>query len=79
MRLDEAFGKLKVHELRLHKRNSRDEDQVLLSRVLNMSKKDQRGSSSSVRGQGRKRKGKGCGNETNGEKKKKFDKSNVRC
>ena len=53
MRLKEAFGQLKVHELRLQERNSRDEEQELLSRTFNMSKKDQRGSSLSVRGQGK--------------------------
>ena len=50
MRLEEAFGQLKVHELRLQERNSRDEEQALLSRAFNMSKKDQKGSSSSGRG-----------------------------
>ena len=50
MRLEEAFGQLKVHELRLQERNSRDEEQALLSRTFNMSKKDQKGSSSSRRG-----------------------------
>ena len=74
MRLDEAFGQLKVHELRLQERNSRDEDQALLSRVFNKSKKDQKGSSTSERECGRKGKSKDCGNEVDREKKKKpFD------
>ena len=71
MRLEEAFGQLKVHELRLQERNSRDEEQALLSRAFNISKKDQKGSSSSGRGRGKKGKGKDCGDDANGEKKKK--------
>ena len=50
MRLEEAFGQLKVHELRFQFRNSRDDEQELLSRAFNMSKKDKKGSSSSGRG-----------------------------
>ena len=46
MRLEEAFGQLKVHELRLQERNSRNEEQTLLSRDFNKFNKDQRGSSS---------------------------------
>ena len=80
MRLKEAFGQVKVHELRLQERNSRDEEQALLSRTFNKSKKDQRGSSSSGRGGGRKGKSKDCGGRVDGEnKKKKFDKSKVKC
>ena len=80
MRLEEAFGKLKVHELRFQERNSRDEDQAFLSRAFNMSKKDQRGSSSSRRERRKKGKGKDHCGEANGEKKKKqFDTSNVKC
>ena len=76
MRLDEAFGQLKVHKLRLQERNSRDEEQALLSKAFNMSKKNQKGLSSSGRGQGKKGKGKDRGDDANGEKKKKqFDKS----
>ena len=45
MRLEEAFEQLKVHELRLQERNSRDEEQALLSKAFNNSKKNQRGSS----------------------------------
>ena len=68
-----------VNELRLQERNSRDEGQALLYRAFNMSKKDQRGSSSSGRGRGRKGKSKYRGGEVNGEKKKKqFDKSKVK-
>ena len=67
-----------MHELRLQERNSRDEEQVLLSRAFNKSKKDQRGSSSSGRVSGRKGKGKDCGNKVDGEKKKPFDKSKVK-
>ena len=54
MRLEEAFGQLEVHELKLQERISRDEEQALLSRAFNMSKKDQKGSSSSGRGRGKK-------------------------
>ena len=80
MRLEEAFGQLKVHELRLQERNSRDEEQALLSRAFNMSKKDQKGSSSSGRGREKTGKGKDHGDDANGEKKKKqFDKSKVIC
>ena len=80
MRLEEAFGQLKVHELRLQDRNSRDEEQALLSRAFNMYKKDQKGSSSSGRRLGKKGKDKDCGGEANGEKEKKqFDKSKVKC
>ena len=43
-------------------------------------RRDQKGSSSSIRGRGKKGKGKDCGDDTNGEKKKKqFDKSKVTC
>ena len=80
MSLEEAFGKLKVHELRLQERNSRDEEQTLLSRAFNKSKKDQRGSFSCGRGHARKGKGKDHGGEGHGEKKKNpFDKSKVKC
>ena len=80
MRIEEAFGQLKVYEVRLQERNSRDEEQALLSRAFNKSKKVQRGSSSSGRGRGRKRKGKDHGGEVNEEKKKKqFDKFKVKC
>ena len=79
MRLEEAFGQLKVHELRLQERNSRDEEQSLLSRAFNMSKKDQKRSSSSRRGHRKKGKGKDHGGDANGEKKKKqFDKFKVK-
>ena len=80
MRPEEAFGQLKVHELRLQERKSIDVEQALLSRAFSMSKKDKKGSSSSIRGQGKKGKGKDCGGDANGEKKKKkFDKSKVKC
>ena len=80
MRLEKAFWQLKVHELRLQERNSRDEEQALLSRAFNVAKKDQKSSSSSGRGQRMKGKGKDRGGDANGEKKKKeFDKSNVKC
>ena len=80
MRLEEAFGQLKVHELRLQERNSRDDEQALLSRAFKNYNKDQRGSFSSGRGRGRKGKGKYCDGEVDGEKKKKqFEKSKVKC
>ena len=34
MRLEETFGQLKVHELKLQERNLRDEEQGLLSRAI---------------------------------------------
>ena len=80
MRLEEAFAKLKVHELRLKERNPRDEEQALLSRAFNKSQMNQRGSSS--RGKGREMKGKGkyCSAEVDRKKKKKqFDESKVKC
>ena len=77
MRLEEALGQLKVHELIFQERNSRDEEQALLSRAFNKSKKDQRGSYSSGRGQGRKGKAKDYGGEVDGEKKT-FNKSKVK-
>ena len=80
MRLEEASRQFKVHEFRLQERNSRDEEQAFLSRAFNISKKDQRGSYTSGRGQGWKGKGKDYGGEANGEKKKKqSDKSKVKC
>ena len=48
MRLEEAFGQIKEHELRIQERNSRDEEQALLYWVFNRYKKDQRGTSSKV-------------------------------
>ena len=77
MRLEEALGQLKVHELIFQERNSRDEEQALLYRAFNKSKKDQRGSYSSGRGQGRKGKAKDYGGEVDGEKKT-FNKSKVK-
>ena len=54
MRLEEAFRQLKVHELRLQERNSRDEEQALISRAFNTYKKGQKGSSSIGRDKERK-------------------------
>ena len=72
MKIEEAFGQLKVHELRLQERNSRDDEQALLSKAFNKSKKNQRGSSSSGRGQAK--------DHVGGEKKKKpFEKCKVEC
>ena len=66
--------------MRLQERNSRDEEQAVLSRAFKKSKKDQRSLSSSGRECGRKGKGIDHGDEVNGEKKKKpFDKSKVKC
>ena len=65
-RLEEVFGQLKVHELRLQERNSRDEEQAILFRAFINSKKDQRGSSSSGRGHGRGRARKGKGKDHGG-------------
>ena len=50
MRLEEAFEQVKVHELRLQERESRDEERALLPWYFIKSKKHQRGSSSSERG-----------------------------
>ena len=70
---------MKVHELRLQERNSRDEEKALLSRAL-ISQEGSKGSSSKVRRRGRKRKGKDRSGEVDGEKKKKqFDKPKVKC
>ena len=79
MRLEESFGQLKVYELRLQERNSRDEEQEILSRASNSSNKDHKGSSSSGRRRGMKEKGKDFNSELDREKKKKqFDKCKVK-
>ena len=43
--VDEVIGSLRVHEQRLQERDSREEEQVLLARAFNQSKKGDRGSS----------------------------------
>ena len=44
--VDEVIGSLRVHEQRLQERYSRQEEQVLLARAVNQSKKNDHGSSS---------------------------------
>ena len=84
--VDEVIGSLRVHEQRLQERDSREEEQVLLARVFNQSKKGDRGSSSrgrgrgSSRGRGRDRgRGRFSKNDRDEEERKPFDKSNIKC
>ena len=76
--VDEVIGSLRVHEQRVQERDSMEDEQVLLARAFNQSKKSDRGSSS--RGRGR-----GCGqgrfskNDRDKEEKKPFDKSKIKC
>ena len=84
--VDEVIGSLRVHEQRLQERDSREEEQVLLARAYNQSKKTDRGSSSRGRGRGTSRgrgRGRGRGrsskNEKEEEERKPFDKSKVKC
>ena len=58
--VDEVIGSLRVHEQRLQERDSREEEQVLLARAYNQSKKTDHGSSSRGRGRGTSR-GRGRG------------------
>ena len=84
--VDEVIGSLRVHEQRLQERDSREEEQVLLARAYNQSKKTDRGSSSRGRGRGTSRgrgRGRGRGrfskNDRDGEEKKPFDKTKIKC
>ena len=84
--VDEVIGSLRVHEQRLQERDSREEEQVLLARAYNQSKKTDRGSSSRGRGRGTSRgrgRGRGRGrfskNDKEEEERKPFDKSKVKC
>ena len=84
--VDEVIGSLRVHEQRLQERDSREEEQVLLARAFNQSKKGDRGSSSRGRGRGSsKGRGRGRGrrrfskNDRDEEEKKLFDKSKIKC
>ena len=86
--LDEVIGSLTVHELHLKERESREEEQVLLAKVMSKAKISNVEESSS-RGRGRhrgrgRRRGQGCGRGRNqsGEEdkeKKSFDKSIIQC
>ena len=76
--VDEVIGSLRVHEQRLQKRDLKEEEQVLLARAYNQSKKTDRGSSSRGRGRGRRR----CRfskNDKEEEERKPFDKSKIKC
>ena len=84
--VDEVIGSLRVHEQRLQERYSREEEQVLLARAFNQSKKTDHGSSSRGRGRGTSRgRGRGHGrgkfskNDKDEEEKKPFDKSKIKC
>ena len=86
--VDEVIRSLRVHEQRLQERDSREEEQVLLARAFNQSKKGNRGSSSRGRGRGRglsRGRGRGHGrgkfskNDRDEEEKKPFDKSKIKC
>ena len=86
--VDEVIGSLRVHEQRLQERDSREEEQVLLARAYNQSKKTDHGSSSRGRGRGRgSSRGRGRGrergrfsrNDKDEEEKKLFDKSKIKC
>ena len=81
--VDEVIGSLRVHEKRLQERDLREEEQVLLSRAYNQSKKTDRGSSSRGRGTSRGRgRGRGRGrsskNDKEEEERKSFDKSKIK-
>ena len=83
--VDEVIGSLRVHKQRLQERDSREEEQVLLARAFNQSKKGDRGSSSrgrrrgSSRGRGRGRgRGRLSKNDKDEEERKPFDKSKIK-
>ena len=85
LRVDEVIGSLRVHEQRFQDRESRDEEQVLLARAFNQSKKGDRGSSSKGRGRGPnigRGRGRGRGrfskNDKVEEERKPFDKSKIK-
>ena len=84
--VDEVIGSLRVHEQRIQERDSREEEQVLLARAFNQSKKGDHGSSSrgrrrgSSRGRGRGRgRGRLSKNDRDEEERKPFDKSKIKC
>ena len=52
MKVEEAIGSLKVHEMRLKERQTREEEHVLLAKIWTKSKEDDGGQSS---------RGTGCG------------------
>ena len=86
--LDEVIGSLTVHELRLKERESREEEQILLAKVMSKTKISNEKESSS-RGRGRHRstgrgrgRGRGRGQSQSGDEdkdKKSFDKSTIQC
>ena len=72
--VDVVIGSLRVHEQRLQEKDSREEEQVLLARAFNQSKKG------SSRGRGRGcRRGRFSKNEKDEEERKPFDKSKIKC
>ena len=84
--VDEVIESLRVHEQRLQEIDSREEEQVLLARAFNQSKKGDRRSSSRGRGRGLSRgrgRGRGRGkfskNDKDEEERKPFDKSKIKC
>ena len=92
MSLVEAIGSLKVHEMRLAERDSREEEQALLSRAMGKFKKTRQEDGQTSRGRGRgKERGRGRGRdqgrgktqESDVQKQEKsrrpFDKSKVQC
>ena len=86
--LDEVIGSLTAHELRLKERETREEEQVLLTKAMGKAKINNE-DDSSLRGRGRHRgrgrgqgRGRGRGQNQNGEEekdKKVFDKSKIQC
>ena len=88
MTLVEAIGSLKVHEMRLSKRDAREEEHALLSKAMNKFKKTKQEDGQTSCGRGRCRgrgrdQGRGKSQSSDEQKqegqRKPFDKSNVRC
>ena len=85
--LDEVIGSLTVHEICLHERESREEEQAVLTKALSKTKLSTEDEPSSrgkgrLRGHGRGRgRGRGClqNSSPDEDKKKKFDKSTIQC
>ena len=74
--VDEVIRSLRVHEQRLQERESREEEQVLLARAFNQSKKGDHGSSSRGRGRGPGR-GRFSKSDKEEEERKPFDQSKI--
>ena len=86
MSLVEAIGSLKVHEMRLCERDSREEEQSLLSRAMSKFNKTKQEDGQASRGRGRGRgryQGRGKSQTSDDQKqegsRKPFDKSKVQC